>query len=87
MDIFNHENQTINWEGKSFPYRICNVNDTEYPYSIIISVIELEHLLIERNGVPKSKDAEWIDDRIAYYVEKEEDLYKNDSSLIKVIYS
>ena len=38
------------------------------------------------NDIPVDKNTEWVDDKIAYYFESEEELNQSDKVLLNIIY-
>lgn len=75
------------YKERNYPYR-CVLLREEHSYYIIVSVAELEKELVDEQGIPYNKEAEYIDNKIAYYVENVDELMKDDdSTLINKIYS
>lgn len=75
------------YQGKKYPYKCLQINDNQH-YYIIVSIVELEIDLVDDQGVPYNKEAEHLDNMIAYYVETVDELINNDDSiLINKIYS
>ena len=56
------------------------------PDYVLVSVVDLERVLLETNDFPVNSKAEWVDNKIAYYFESEEDLHQSDQVLLNIIY-
>ena len=85
METFDYEIQLIQYNGKSFPFVV--IEDKETGLGHIISTIALEKQLMNENGDNYvSKDAQWIDEQITYYVETEKDLHRSAENILAEIY-
>lgn len=84
MELFDYHTMHINWNGKQYPFREIDMKDE--PYYVLVSVVDLERVLLETNDIPVNNKAEWVDNKIAYYFESEEDLHQNDQVLLNIIY-
>lgn len=84
METFDFHTMQINWQGKQYPFREIDMKDK--PYYVLVSVVDLERVLLETNDIPVNNKAEWVDNKIAYYFESEEDLHQSDQVLLNKIY-
>ena len=84
METFDYHTMQINWQGKQYPFREIDLED-EQRY-VLVSVMDLERVLLDANDIPIDKRAEWVDNKIAYYFESEEELNQSDKVLLNIIY-
>ncbi len=84
METFDFHSMQINWRGKQYPFREIDMED-EQCY-VLVSVVDLERVLLGANDIPVDKRAEWVDNKIAYYFESEECLHQSDKVLLNIIY-
>ncbi len=85
LDYFDYQRNLVNYKGKQFPIRTIWCDD--YNCNVMFSVETLNDILIDRNGVWMNSIAEYIDNKIIYYV-REDEIVKSDqylSSLLKTI--
>ena len=83
-EIFDFHTMQINWQGKQYPFREIDMKDK--PDYVLVSVVDLERVLLGTNDFPVNSKAEWVDNKIAYYFESEEDLHQSDQVLLNIIY-
>ena len=84
METFDFHSMQINWRGKQYPFREIDMEDDQY--YVLVSVVDLERVLLGANDMPVDKSAEWVDNKIAYYFESEEELNQSDKVLLNIIY-
>ena len=84
IETFDFHSMQINWRGKQYPFREIDMEDDQY--YVLVSVVDLERVLLGANDMPVDKSAEWVDNKIAYYFESEEDLHQSDQVLLNIIY-
>ena len=82
METIDYKNNTIHFNGISFPFVIIKEGDDEH----IISVIDLQKQLFDEDGNYVSDKAEWLDEQITYFVENEEDLQRSAKDILDEIY-
>lgn len=85
LDYFDYQRNIVNYKGKQFPTRTIWCDD--YNCNVMFSVDTLNDILIDRNGVWVNSIAEYIDNKIIYYV-REDEIVQSDqylSSLLKTI--
>lgn len=84
IETFDFHSMQINWKGKQYPFREIDMEDDQY--YVLVSVVDLERVLLGANDMPVDKSAEWVDNKIAYYFESEEDLHQSDQVMLNIIY-
>ncbi len=84
IETFDFHSMQINWRGKQYPFREIDMEDDQY--YVLVSVVDLERVLLGANDMPVDKSAEWVDNKIAYYFESEEELNQSDKVLLNIIY-
>lgn len=85
METFDYQQQLIHYNGISFPFVV--VCDPKTNIDHIISTVDLSEQLFDNDkGVYKSKDAEWIDDQITYFVQTAKDLERSPKDILAEIY-
>jgi len=83
MDNFDYNNMLIHFNGCSFPFAIIKEGNVEH----IISTHDLNvQLFDEEKGDYPSHLAQWIDERITYFVATPKDLLRPAEDLLKEIY-
>lgn len=84
METLDFHTKQIHWKGKQNPFREI---DMEYEKChVLVSVVDLERVLLGANNIPVDKNAEWLDNKIAYYFESEECLHQSNKVLLNIIY-
>ena len=88
VETIDYTHNIINYDGKSFPFTIVIENDGDDNQGIehIVSVHNLSSELFNNNSNYISDKAQWLDELITYFVEKEEDLKRSNDELLKEIY-
>ncbi|MBO7598955.1 MAG: hypothetical protein J6T70_18110 [Bacteroidales bacterium] len=88
VETIDYTRNIINFDEKSFPFTIVIENDGDDNQGIehIVSVQNLSSELFDNNGNYVSDKAQWLDEQITYFVEKEEDLKRSNDELLKEIY-
>jgi hypothetical protein len=85
METFDYERQLIHYNGESFPFVIIDEKGTGVEH--IISVVDLDKRLMNKVGDDYvSKEAQWIDEQITYFVETEKDLHRPAKEILAEIY-
>lgn len=84
METFDFHTMRINWKGKQYPFREVDLEDEQS--HVMVSVVDLERVLLGADDIPVDKSSEWLDNRIAYYFESEESLHQSDKVLLDIIY-
>ena len=84
METFDFYTMQINWRGEQYPFREVIIADEQF--HVLVSVVDLERVLLDVDGTPVDRSAEWVDSRIAYYVDSGECLLLNDKVLQNMIY-
>lgn len=86
MIIFDYLNHVVNYNNKSFPFKIViekteNGNDEH-----IVSIVALQSELFDKERQYISNTAKWIDEHITYFVETEDGLKLSDKEIMEEIY-
>ena len=85
MEIFDYKRQLIHYNGESFPFVTINEKATGIEH--IISIVALAKRLMNNDGDDYvSKETQWIDEQITYFVETEKDLHRPAEYLLAEIY-
>ena len=85
MKTFNYERQQILFNGETFPF--VTIDETGTGIEHIISVVDLDKRLMNKAGDDYvSKEAQWIDEQITYFVETEKDLHRPTEDILQAIY-
>ncbi len=85
METFDYQQQFIYYNGMVFPFVVIREPQTGIDH--IISTVDLsEQLFDDEKGVYKSKNAEWIDDQITYFVQTAKDLERFPKDILAEIY-
>ena len=86
METFDYERQLIHYNGETFPF--VTIDETGTGIEHIISVVDLDKRLMNKAGDDYvSKEAQWIDEQITYFVETEKDLHRPTEDTLKEIYA
>lgn len=85
METFDYQQQLIHFNGLFFPFVVILEPQTGIDH--IISTVDLSEQLFDNDkGVYKSKDAEWIDEKITYFVQTANDLERSSKDILAEIY-
>ncbi len=85
MDTFDYQQHQIHYHGMTFPFVVIHEPQTDIDH--IVSTMELSaQLYDDEKGKYKSKKAEWIDDRITYFVPAAKDLARSPKDILAEIY-
>ena len=85
METFDYQQQLIHFNGMAFPFVVIHEPHTGIDH--IISIVDLSEQLFDNDkGVYKSKDAEWIDEKITYFVQTANDLERSSKDILAEIY-
>lgn len=80
------ELEYVKYKGIEYPCKTLLLEDI-VPYNIIVSVKALEDVLVDEDGAAIDKAAEYLDNKIAYYVNKPSDLQREAKDILNEIYS
>lgn len=81
-EIFDYTKCLIHYNGCSYPF----ITIEEGNYEHIVSVIALNKQLYDDEHGYSSRLAQWIDEKIIYFVSEKEDLQRFSEDLLKEIY-
>ncbi len=85
METFDYQHQLIHYNGMAFPFVVIHEPQTGIDH--IISTEDLSEQLFDNDkGGYKSKDAEWIDEKITYFVQTAKDLERSSKDILAEIY-
>lgn len=85
IETFDYDRQFIHYNAYSFPFVV--IEDKRTGIEHIISTVALEkQLLNEAKDDYVSKEAQWVDEQITYFVETEKDLYRSAEKILAEIY-
>ena len=70
MEVFDQNQNIINYHGKKYPFRYVWYDD--YKSNVVISVTSLNQEVFEKNGYWEDKLGEYIDNKIIFYVSESE---------------
>ena len=85
METFDYQQQLIHFNGMAFPFVVIHEPHTGIDH--IISTEDLSEQLFDNDkGGYKSKDAEWIDEKITYFVQTANDLERSSKDILAEIY-
>ena len=85
IETFDYQQQLIYYNGQLFPFVVIREPQTNIDH--IISIVELcEQLLDNDKRGYKSQEAEWIDDKITYFVQTAKDLERSPKDILAEIY-
>ena len=85
MEAFDYKHQLIHFNGDVFPFITFSDKGTGIEH--IISVEALNKQLMNQAGDNYvSKEAQWIDEQITYFVEAEKDLHRSSDDILAEIY-
>lgn len=85
METFDYQQQLIYFNGLFFPFVVIREPQTGIDH--IISTVDLSEQLFDNDkGGYKSKDAEWIDEKITYFVQTANDLERSSKDILAEIY-
>ena len=85
METFDYQQQLIHFNGMAFPFVVIHESQTGIDH--IISTVDLSEQLFDNDkGVYKSKEAEWIDEKITYFVQTANDLERSSKDILAEIY-
>ena len=85
METFDYQQQLIHFNGLFFPFVVIREPQTGIDH--IISTVDLSEQLFDNDkGGYKSKDAEWIDEKITYFVQTANDLERSSKDILAEIY-
>lgn len=85
IETFDYQQQLIYYNGQLFPFVVIREPQTNIDH--IISIVELSEQLLDndKRGY-KSQEAEWIDDKITYFVQTAKDLERSPKDILAEIY-
>lgn len=86
MNNSGFQENSILYKGEAFPYRSIDIEENGLSFYINVSVLALSKKLFDDEKGYTDKEAEWIDNQIAYYVNTEQDLQRSDESILNEIY-
>lgn len=81
-EAFDYLDCVVNYNGQRYPFRY--VWNDEYNQEILVSVLSLNHEVFEKNGNWPDTIAQYIDEKIAFYIEDSE-ITKSDEYLQMVL--
>lgn len=70
MNIFNYHCNTIRYKGREYPFREVWLD--EYASVVLVSIVNLSADLLDSNDRWNDALAEYIDNKIIYYLEVDE---------------
>ena len=62
IETFDFHSMQINWRGKQYPFREIDMEDDQY--YVLVSVVDLERVLLGANDMPVDKSAEYLVKRL-----------------------
>lgn len=84
MENFDYDKMMVNFQGKEYPIKEITLEDGSVT---LVSTEALDVALIcDEDGMPISKEAEYIDNKIAYYFPEDELETLTNEEMIKEIY-
>lgn len=85
METFDYQHQLIHYNDMDFHFVVIHEPQTGIDH--IISTVDLSEQLFDNDkGVYKSKDAEWIDEKITYFMQTAKDLERSPKDILAEIY-
>ena len=85
METFDYQHQLIHYNDMAFHFVVIHEPQTGIDH--IISTEDLSEQLFDNDkGGYKSKDAEWIDEKITYFVQTAKDLERSSKDILAEIY-
>lgn len=82
---FDFNKMIVNWEGNQYPFRELVFEDASF--CTFVSVAALESKLINDNGEPVNRKAEWLDNQIVFYVDSVDQLNLSNNDLYNLVYT
>lgn len=81
-EVFDYSNNVVHYKGVKYPFRTIYF-DQEGSY-VIISIASLNDIVFDKQGYWPDSLAEYIDNKILYYVE-DSDILKSDKQLLQLL--
>ena len=81
---FDYHTMTIDWEDHRYPF--TEIESDDNASYVIISTMQLEQQLLNSDGLPKNSEAEWLDNKICFYVETPQQLNLPAKTIMNMIY-
>ena len=81
-EVFDYSNNAVHYKGIKYPFRTIDID--KKCSNAIISVSSLNDIVFDQHGCWPDSLAEYIDNKILYYVE-DSDIHKSDIQILQIL--